>query len=137
LKGGRVRHELISDACMELPHFDYRRFNMDGDYRYVYAVGLDPAQPKGFYNQLVKVDIRTGQHLAWREENCYPGEPIFVGAPGRIAEDEGVILSVVLDADQGDSYLLILDAASFAEIGRAQIQQPVLFGYHGAYFGTN
>ena len=30
-----------------------------------------------------------------------------------------------------------LDAASFAEIGRAQIQQPVLFGYHGAYFGAN
>jgi carotenoid cleavage dioxygenase-like enzyme len=137
LKGGRVTHEVISNACMELPHFDYGRYNMNGDYRYVYAVGVNPAQPNGFYNQLVKVDIETGQNQAWHQDGCYPGEPIFVGAPGRVKEDGGVILSVVLDAANSNSFLLVLDAASFTELGRAEIRQPVLFGYHGAYFGAN
>lgn len=137
LKGGRVDYELISDACMELPHFDYGHYNMSGDYRYVYAVGVNRDQPRGFYNQLVKVDIETGQHRAWHADDCYPGEPIFVGAPGRVKEDGGVVLSVILDAARGNSFLLVLDAATFEELGRAEIQQPVLFGYHGAYFGAN
>lgn len=134
LKGQEARYEVISDACLELPRFDYDRLNMSGDYRYVYGVSMNPAGPRWFYDQLVKIEVQTGQTEVWREENCYPGEPVFVGAPGRLAEDEGVILSVVLDAQRGSSFLLVLDAVSFTEIGRAEILHPVLFGYHGAYF---
>jgi beta,beta-carotene 9',10'-dioxygenase len=134
LKGKRVESETISDVCVELPNFDYARYNMRSDYRYVYAVSLHPQRRQGFYNQLVKVNVQTGDHLNWHEENCYPGEPIFIGRPGRTSEDDGVILSVVLDVNLSSSYLLALDAQSFSEIGRAQIPQPVLFGYHGAYF---
>lgn len=131
---GPVRSETISDVCMELPRFDYQRLNMDAGYRYVYAISINPQQRKGFYNQIVKVDIATGQSKTWFEQHCYPGEPVFVGAPDRTAEDDGVILSVVLDATQGNSFLLILDAQTFAEIGRAEIPQAILFGYHGDYF---
>lgn len=136
LKGrrGRATFETVSDVCMELPRFDYERFNMDGRYRYVYAVSVRPDQRQGFYNQLVKVDIETGRALTWRAADCYPGEAVFVGAPGRTVEDDGVVLSVVLDAAQGASFLLVLDAQSFAERARAEIPHPVLFGYHGEYF---
>jgi len=137
LKGDRTNYDVISDTCMELPHFDSGRYNMNGDYRYVYAVGVNSKSRKGFYNQLVKVDIETGQHRVWRDQGCYPGEPVFAGAPGRSREDQGVILSVVLDVPRGNSFLLVLNAASFEELGRAQIEQPILFGYHGAYFGVN
>jgi carotenoid cleavage dioxygenase-like enzyme len=85
----------------------------------------------------VKVDIKNGSHRVWHEEGCYPGEPVFAGTPGRVAEDDGLILSVVLDARSSNSFLLVLDAASFEEVARAEIQQPILFGYHGAYFGAN
>ena len=67
------------------------------------------------------------------QEDCYPGEPVFVPQPGRQAEDDGVILSVVLDAKRGTSFLLVLNAATFEEIARAEIPQPVLIGYHGMY----
>ncbi len=127
-------YEVISDVCVELPHFDYRRFNMDRAYRFVYGVSIAPEHRQEFYNQLVKIDLHTGQAQRWFAANCYPGEPIFVGAPGRAAEDDGVILSVVLDAAKGTSFLLLLDARSFQEQARAEIPQPVLFGYHGAYF---
>jgi beta,beta-carotene 9',10'-dioxygenase len=134
LNGKKVTYETISDTCIELANFDTVRYNMKPDYRYVYAVGLHSNQRQGFYNQLVKVDISTGMHTEWFEPECYPGEPIFVGRPGRSHEDDGAILSIVLDARRGSSFLLILDAHTFSEIGRAEIPHPVLFGYHGAYF---
>ena len=134
LGGGRVQSETLSDACMELPRFDYQRYNMRETYRFVYASSLRPEHPTGFYNQLVKADIQTGQSWTWFSPDCYPGEPVFVGPPERRAEDEGVILSVVLDAAHAESFLLVLDAQSFSERARAKIPQPILFGYHGEFF---
>jgi carotenoid cleavage dioxygenase-like enzyme len=134
LQGSRVRSEPLSEACMELPRFDYQRYNMREEYRFVYASSLRPDHPTSFYNQLVKADISTGHSWTWFEPDCYPGEPVFVGRPDRRAEDEGVILSVVLDATHAESFLLVLDAQSFAERARARIPHPVLFGYHGEFF---
>ena len=134
LNGRYATYEIMSDACIELPRFDYERYNTKEDYRYTYAVSINPQQRQGFYNQLVKIDIQTGQDKTWYTPHCYPGEPVFVGKPDRTAEDEGVILSVVLDEKRGTSFLLILDAQTFTERARAEIPHAVLFGYHGDYF---
>jgi beta,beta-carotene 9',10'-dioxygenase len=134
LRGQHADYETISEACMELPVFDVGRYNMRSDYRYVYAVGVSPQQPNGFYNQIIKVDIQERTDQAWYRPGCYPGEPVFVARPGGRAEDDGVLLSVVLDGERGTSFLLVLDAADLRELGRAEIPQAVLFGYHGAYF---
>ena len=56
------------------------------------------------------------------------------GRPGADGEDEGVALSVVLDARSGDSFLLVLDAETFEERARARVPQYVPYGFHGAYF---
>jgi beta,beta-carotene 9',10'-dioxygenase len=85
---------------------------------------------------LAKVDIQTQTAQTWYEDGCYPGEPVFVGAPTRTNEDEGVLLSVVLDAEQGQSFLLVLDAASLGELARAYVPQPILLGYHGDFCQT-
>jgi beta,beta-carotene 9',10'-dioxygenase len=131
---GQVKEEVIAEACLELPRFDYERYNTVGDYRYVYACGINPMQRKGFYNQIVKVDISTGQVQSWYEAGCYPGEPVFVGRPGRTREDDGALLAVVLDAAHGNSFLLVLDAHTLQEMARAEVPYPILFGYHGEFF---
>jgi beta,beta-carotene 9',10'-dioxygenase len=136
LKGKKVSSETISEECMELANFDYARYNMNSNYRYVYAASINTQHRKGFYNQIVKVNIDTGDAATWHVPGCYPGEPIFVGRPDRKEEDDGVILSVVLDTQAGISFLLVLDAQSFSEIARAEIPHAILFGYHGAYFPT-
>jgi beta,beta-carotene 9',10'-dioxygenase len=71
----------------------------------------------------------------WRQEGTHPGEPVFVAAPDARDEDDGVILSVVLDATEERSVLLVLDATSFEELGRAQAPHHIPFGFHGQYFG--
>jgi len=133
LKGKRVRSELISDACIELPHIDYKHYNTNPDYRYVYGIGLHEAHQQGFYNQLVKIDVQSGHDIIWYEADCYPGEPVFVPSPNRQAEDDGVLLSVVLDAAHETSFLLVLDARTLDELARATLPYPVMFGFHGIY----
>lgn len=134
LKTKRIRLETLSDECLELSNFDYQRCQFDGGYRFVYGVSINKNKRQGFYNQLVKFDLKGGGTKIWFDDHSYPGEPIFVGMPYRTREDDGVLLSVVLDEQAERSYLLILDAESMQEIARAEVPQAILFGYHGQFF---
>jgi beta,beta-carotene 9',10'-dioxygenase len=57
-----------------------------------------------------------------------------VRRPSTEAEDAGVVLSVVLDANASRSFLLVLDAGSFEEVARAEAPHHIPFGFHGQYF---
>ncbi len=54
----------------------------------------------------------------------------MIPRPGGSAEDDGVVLSVVTGAD-GNSFLLILDAGSFEEVARAQLDFAIPYQFHG------
>jgi beta,beta-carotene 9',10'-dioxygenase len=129
LDGGAVRREPLADGFLELPRIDYGRRNTR-DYAYAYFTGSD----ESWIDRLVKVDVRDGSRSEWRADGCYPGEPVFVREPGSEGEDDGVILSVVLDANAGRSFLLVLDARSFEELARAEAPHHIPFGFHGQYF---
>jgi beta,beta-carotene 9',10'-dioxygenase len=126
----RAARETLSDTGLELPRFNYRR-RAGRAYRYAYGVGQ--GETRGFLDSLVKLDLERGTASKWREEGCYPGEPVFVEAPGTSNEDAGVILSVVLDGRAAASYLLVLDASTFAERARAEVPHHIPFGFHGNY----
>jgi beta,beta-carotene 9',10'-dioxygenase len=85
---------------------------------------------------LSKYIVKTRNSNVWTEKGCHPGELIFVSRPDRVQEeDDGVILSVVLDSNKGNSFLLVLDAKSFEEIARAEVPNHIPFGFHGQYYG--
>ena len=67
-------------------------------------------------------------------QGLYPGEPVFVPAPNATAEDDGVLLSVVLDIANDVSFLLVLDAATLEEKARAEAPHAIPFHFHGNYF---
>ena len=69
----------------------------------------------------------------WHETGRYPGEPVFVARPGAEGEDDGVLLSVVLDAAAERSFLLVLDARDLSEIARAEAPHHIPFGFHGDF----
>jgi beta,beta-carotene 9',10'-dioxygenase len=133
LKTGKVRSRALSDMPVELPRTDYARVN-GRDYRFVYGASFRDRKRSVFVDQIAKVDVRTGDARVWREAGAYPGEPVFVPAPGSKGEDDGAVLSVVLDARAGRSYLLVLDARSFTEMARARVPHHIPFGFHGRVF---
>lgn len=128
---GPAGYEILSEERLELPRTNYGR-TAGRPYSFVYGMGL--GNGGGWTDRLVKADVGGETARVWREEGCYPGEPVFVPSPGAGEEDEGVVLSVVLDAAARSSYLLVLDARSFGELARARVPHTMPFGFHGQYF---
>ncbi|KAH8690100.1 putative beta-carotene dioxygenase [Talaromyces proteolyticus] len=100
-------------------------------HRYVY--GVTDSGKSSFIDGLVKFDVETTTSLYWSEHAQTAGEPIFVPDPKGNDEDSGVLLTVVLDGIGGKSYLLVLDAKTMTEIGRAKVDGVVGFGFHGVH----
>jgi carotenoid cleavage dioxygenase-like enzyme len=130
LDGTSVECERLADVGLDLPRIDYRRCN-GRPYRYVYGGGQSDGGD--FLDQLVKVDVERGEASVWSEPGTYPGEPVFVPEPDAAGEDAGVLLSVVLDAAGGSSFLLVLDAEDLSELARARVPHPIPFGFHGQF----
>ena len=82
---------------------------------------------------IMKFDCDTQETSLWACHGHSPGEPIFVANPNGKGEDDGVLLSVVLDGLRGYSYLLCLDARNLTELGRAEVKGVVGFGFHGQH----
>lgn len=133
LEGGPVHEEELADAMFDLPRINYRSRN-EREYRFAYGAGFaGPASE--WFDRVVKVDVTNGDVRAWSQDGCFPGEPVFVPAPDAKAEDDGVILSVVLDPPAGRSFLAVIDASTFEERGRAEVPHHIPHGFHGQFFG--
>ncbi|HEU0023618.1 MAG TPA: carotenoid oxygenase family protein [Thermoleophilaceae bacterium] len=135
LRRKRVRMRPLAEHSIELPRINYGQVN-GRPYRYAYGISIRDHRTSGYVDQLVKIDVRKGEAQVWREKGCYPGEAVFVPRPNPRREDDGVALSVVLDARRRRSFLLVLDARSFTEVARAEVPHHIPYGFHGELFRT-
>lgn len=100
-------------------------------HRYVY--GVLHTGKSTLFDSIVKHDLSDHSATTWSRHGHTPGEPIFVGDPAGEGEDQGVLLIVVLDGIKGKSYLLVLDARTLEELGKAHVDGVVGFGFHGTH----
>ena len=138
-----VELQIPSPHAGDLPTFN--QAYMCRPHRYTYCTanrGLSTLS-----DSLVKVDTTTRDVLIWSGPKGHtPGEAIFVARPGAAgakedgaaapAEDDGVLLSVVLDGANRTSYLLCLDAVTMTELGRAECEFAVALGLHGQHVAS-
>ncbi|KAM0596587.1 hypothetical protein ACHAO3_001136 [Verticillium nonalfalfae] len=108
-------------------------------HRYVYS--LANRGRSTLLDTVVKTDTETRGALLWGCPRGHtPGETIFVPRPvaaGQVAdEDDGVLLSVVLDGSAQRSYLLCLNARDLTELGRAECPFAIGLGFHGVHAPT-
>ena len=125
---GEVTHERLTETGLELPRINYGRTN-ERPYRKVWGVG----QESGWIDSIVAADVEDGTTREWSEPDRWPGEPVFVAEPGSDAEDAGVLLSIVLDGERGNSFLLVLDASDLGELARVEVPHHIPFGFHGQF----
>ena len=100
-------------------------------HRYIY--GVTDRGNSTFFDGLAKFDVQTQNAVFWSEQGQSAGEPIFVPNPNGTQEDDGVLLSVVLDGFREKSYLLCLDTRNMKVMGRADMEGRVGFGFHGIH----
>lgn len=135
LDGGRVTRRTLADVGIEFPRVSPAPATAMKPHRYVYGQG--DADDDRNANELVKIDAKRGTVQTWTERSVYAGEPAFVPAPDGEQEDDGMVLSILLDANAKQSALLALDGRSFEERARATVPHPIPFGFHGQYFSDS
>ncbi|CAF2838689.1 unnamed protein product [Rotaria sp. Silwood2] len=117
--------------------FELARINpkyLTKSYRYIYGVR---AQPGRLFDALIKLDVQSKEEIGlWEEECTSPSEPIFVPRPDANydQEDDGIILSVILDQINKRSFLLVLDAFTFKELARAYLPIHIPLSFHGNFY---
>ena len=147
----------IGSLHIEMPRFNERRHG--APYRYIWGVGA-PLGVSTHVSGLVKVDLGANNHreekegqpldgevdgvparaaacTSWYRRAHYPSEPIFVPRPGAMDEDDGVLLSVMLDGEAATSYLLVLNATTMQTLATAYAPVVMPTDFHGEWFDSN
>ncbi|XP_072342580.1 carotenoid-cleaving dioxygenase, mitochondrial isoform X2 [Scyliorhinus torazame] len=121
--------DLLDVGGMEFPQINYAKYNTK-KYKFFYGCGANNIM----IDSLLKMDVETKKLKTWKEKGYYPSEPIFVPSPNSVDEDDGIILSVVISPNPSkSSLLLVLDAKTFTEMGRAEVAVRIPFGFHGVF----
>ncbi|RCN42158.1 hypothetical protein ANCCAN_11900 [Ancylostoma caninum] len=106
-------------------------------YQWAYIV----EHPFANENRIIKINVdepagsRNQEYKA--EANVVLHEPWFVAKPDARKEDDGVLLVRALDIHENKALLLVIDAESMKEIGRAFVPISIPFGFHNRFFSKH
>lgn len=93
-------------------------------YKYCYGIANE-----GMELILVKHNVETGETTRWAGQDRkrhMPWQPIYVQKPGSDVEDDGVLLCLTRDSSNNTSFVVVLDAHSFEELGKVWLPE----GHH-------
>ncbi|CAJ0949347.1 unnamed protein product, partial [Mesorhabditis belari] len=89
-------------------------------------------------NKIIKINVDdpSGQrNVEYKAESSLVlHEPWFVARPDSRREDDGVLLVRALDLHENKGVLLVLDATTMSEVGRAYVPISIPFGFHNRFF---
>lgn len=129
---GRVNRDIVDERFQEFPRVAGSVLNQKHRFGYTAAVGS--STDEWAFGNTIKYDFDAGtstehDHGAGRGGT----EPVFVSRSGGTSEDDGWIMTVVYDAAEDRSDVVILDARDVAADPVATIPLParVPFGFHG------
>jgi len=85
-------------------------------------------------DSLIKFDVKKMETRVWMPKVKHlPSEPVFVAAPDAVDEDDGVLLTVAMDAEVKTSSLVVVNATTMEEMGRARMPSVMGYGFHGVW----
>jgi all-trans-8'-apo-beta-carotenal 15,15'-oxygenase len=119
LASGKIESKVVSDVIGEAPEIDERRHGSPHRFGYV-AARTEPADETDpnayfFFHGIAKIDFETGQSWSWSAgARAFCSPPAFVPLSGDAAEDEGWLLTWILDCAAGRTDVAILDARDLA-----------------------
>jgi all-trans-8'-apo-beta-carotenal 15,15'-oxygenase len=105
-------------------------------HRYAYIACNRADRVAGLQQQLAKVDYETGTVV--RHDfgpNGYLGEPMFIATPGGVEEDDGVVVTLVFDAERKCTDIVGIDARNLAArpLFAGRLKHHVPFCLHGTF----
>lgn len=105
-------------------------------YRYAYIANNPPSQDIGLQRRVTRVDMASGHTVSHDfGTGRYAGEPVFIATHADGDEDDGVVVTLVYDADANRTDIVGLDARDLvaAPLFTARLRHHVPYSLHG-YF---
>jgi all-trans-8'-apo-beta-carotenal 15,15'-oxygenase len=132
LETGAVSKELLEERTCEFAMVNPDRQGLEARTSWMAVAererGNDPLQA------IKKLDLATGEGQVWSAApRGFVSEPLMVPRPGATAEDDGWVLCLVWNGARCASDLVILDAASLAEVAVLELPLAVPHGLHGSF----
>ena len=132
LAAGTVQTERLSERCCEFAMVNPQREGLSCRYGWMAVAeretGNDPLQA------IKKLDLLNGERQVWSAApRGFVSEPMMVPRPGATEEDDGWVLTVVWNGGRRASDLVILDAASMAEVAVVELPLALPHGLHGSW----
>ncbi|MFM7236698.1 MAG: carotenoid oxygenase family protein [Cyanobium sp.] len=132
LSTATVQTERMSERCCEFAMVNPRREGLSSRYAWMAVAeresGNDPLQA------IKKLDLQSGERRVWSgAPRGFVSEPLMVPRPGGSQEDDGWVLTVVWNGGRDASDLVILDAASMAEVAVLPLPLALPHGLHGSF----
>lgn len=119
-------------------HFDFPKINdayHGKHYCFLYGAAGQLGNTTIAIHAIVKKDVcEKGRDLAYINTDLHMSEPVFVPRPNSKEEDDGVLLTPVLDVNARKSYLYILDAKTMNITNRAELPTIIPYNFHGSFF---
>ncbi|VDO70789.1 unnamed protein product [Haemonchus placei] len=135
LKHRRVMYNYLipqETIAADFPQFNHKLEQKPYQWTYIvehpFAAGnrivkINVDEPSGSRNQELRADISLVLH-----------EPWFVPRPDSRKEDDGVLLIRALDVVENKALLLVINAETMKEIGRAFVPISIPFGFHNRFY---
>ena len=107
LRDGTTREERLDERVLEFGTFNQR---FAGEpYRYVYSTTTKPGW--FLFNGFVKHDLQTGRSSSYTlPQDCYASEAPFAPRIGGVDEDDGYLVSFIINQERGTSECVLIDA---------------------------
>lgn len=120
------------DFCVINPHYQGKK------YQYVYGISsyISPHSP--YAHKMIKVNVDTKETMEWEcQRDQVVHEPIFVPNPRSIFngddEDDGLLVTVLKMKYEEVNYLVVVDAKTMQELGRAKFSSKVGPWLHASF----
>jgi carotenoid cleavage dioxygenase len=136
LKTGETREGHLDDRILEFGTFNQRYAGRP--YRYAYSTTTKPGW--FLFNGFVKHDLLTGE--SWSldlPEGRYASEAPFAPRQGATDEDDGYLVSFIIDENRGTSECVLVDAKRFSEgpVVRIALPHKISSGTHSVWADRN
>ena len=130
LDTGTITKRRVDDHVAEFPKIDVRRTGQP--FRYTYLMRFAPQETLAF-DGVIRHDLVTGDTVthAW-PDGWFGGETVFCPKAGRTGEDEGYLVTFVVNEASGESEVHVVDAAHLdaPPVCRLSVPVRVPTGYH-------
>lgn len=134
LATGQTVEQRLDDRVLEFGMFNQAFAGKP--YRYAYST---TARPGWFlFDGFVKHDLVTGESWSLKlPQGRYASEAPFAGRPGAIAEDDGWLVSFIIDENTGASECLVVDARTMETACRIALPHKISSGTHSVWAGRS